>query len=51
MRIKNPNGPNSELLVTRRPHGGVSIKQGPVYILISADEVEPLVSAIRQENQ
>jgi hypothetical protein len=47
MRIRNPNGPNSELVVTPRPNGGVTITQGPVYILVGPDETAPLIEAIR----
>jgi hypothetical protein len=47
MRIRNPSGPNSELVVTPRPNGGVTITQGPVYVLVSAAEVEPLIAAVK----
>ena len=47
MRIRNVNGPNSELVITPRPNGGVTITQGPVYVLVSADEVEPLMQAMQ----
>jgi hypothetical protein len=47
MRIRNINGPNSELVITPRPNGGVTITQGPVYVLVSADEVEPLMQAMQ----
>jgi hypothetical protein len=51
MRIRNPNGPNSELLVTPRPNGGVTITQGPVYVLIGPDELAPVMDAVRQLTQ
>jgi hypothetical protein len=45
MRIKNPNG--SELVITPRSNGGVTITQGPAYVLIGPDEIAPLIGAIR----
>lgn len=41
------NRPRSELVVTPRANGGVSIAQGPVYVLVGPNEIEPLVEAIR----
>ena len=48
MRIRSPHGPNSELIVTPRPNGGVTITQGPVYVLIGPDEVDRVMDAMRQ---
>ena len=45
-RIPSPR-PRSELVVTPRASGGVSIAQGPVYVLIGPNEIEPLVDAMR----
>jgi hypothetical protein len=39
--------PRSELVVTPRVNGGVSIAQGPVYVLVGPNEVEPLMEAMR----
>ena len=39
--------PRSELVVTPRANGGVSIAQGPVYVLVGPKEIEPLMEAIR----
>ena len=39
--------PRSELVVTSRVNGGVSIAQGPVYVLVGPNEIEPLVEAMR----
>lgn len=39
--------PRSELVVTPRANGGVSIAQRPVYVLVGPNEVEPLMEAIR----
>jgi hypothetical protein len=47
MRIRNRNGPNSELIITPRPNGGVTITQDPVYVLVSAAEVDPLIEAMK----
>lgn len=47
MRIRNINGPNSELVITPRRNGGVTITQGPAYVLVGADEVEPLMHAMQ----
>ena len=41
------NRPRSELVVTPRANGGVSIAQGPVYVLVGPKEIEPLVELIR----
>jgi hypothetical protein len=38
--------PRSELVVTPRADGGVSIAQGPVYVLVGPSEIEPLLEAI-----
>jgi hypothetical protein len=51
MRIRNPNGPNSELVITPRPNGGVTIAQGPVYVLIGPGEVAPVLDAMRQATE
>ena len=48
MRIRNPNGPRSELVITPRPNGGVTIAQGPAYVLIGPGELAPVMDAIRQ---
>lgn len=39
--------PRSELVVTPRANGGVSITQGPVYVLVGPKEIEPLMEAMR----
>jgi hypothetical protein len=39
--------PRSQLVVTSRANGGVSISQGPVYVLVGPNEIEPLVEAIK----
>ena len=39
--------PRSELAVTPRANGGVSIAQGPVYVLVGPKEIEPLVDAMK----
>jgi hypothetical protein len=39
--------PRSELVVTPRANGGVSITQGPVYVLVGLNEIEPLMDAMR----
>ncbi len=39
--------PSSELVVTPRANGGVSIAQGPVYVLVGPKEIEPLMEAMR----
>jgi hypothetical protein len=39
--------PRSELVVTPRANGGVSIAQGPVYVLVGPNEIEPLMEAMR----
>jgi hypothetical protein len=39
--------PRSQLVVTPRASGGVSIAQGPVFVLVGPDEIEPLVEAIK----
>jgi hypothetical protein len=39
--------PRSELVVTPRANGGVSIAQGPVYVLVGPKEIEPLMEAMR----
>jgi hypothetical protein len=39
--------PRSELSVTPRANGGVSIAQGPVYVLVGPSEIEPLMEAIK----
>lgn len=41
------NRPRSELVVTPRANGGVSIAQGPVYVLVGPKEIEPLVDAMK----
>lgn len=51
MRIRNPNGPNSELVITPRPNGGVTITQGPAYVLIGPSELAPVMDAIRQATE
>ena len=38
--------PRSELVVTPRANGCLSIAQGPVYVLVGPDEVEPLMEAM-----
>jgi hypothetical protein len=45
-RIPSPR-PRSELVVTPRANGGVSIAQGPVYVLVGRSEIEPLMEAMR----
>jgi len=45
-RIPSPR-PRSELVVTPRVNGGVSIAQGPVYVLVGPKEIEPLMEAMR----
>jgi hypothetical protein len=45
-RIPSPR-PRSELVVTPRANGGVSIAQGPVYVLVGPQEIEPLMEAMR----
>jgi hypothetical protein len=45
-RISSPR-PRSELVVTPRASGGVSIAQGPVYVLVGPEEFEPLMKAMR----
>jgi hypothetical protein len=45
-RIPSPR-PRSELVVTPRANGGLSIAQGPVYVLVGPKEIEPLVEAMR----
>jgi hypothetical protein len=37
----------SELVVTPRANGGLSIAQGPVYVLVGPNEIEPLMEAMR----
>jgi hypothetical protein len=44
-RIPSPR-PRSELVVTPRANGGLSIAQGPVYVLVGPDEVRPLIEAM-----
>ena len=39
--------PRSELVVTPRANGGVSIAQGPVYVLVGPNEIQPLMEAMR----
>jgi hypothetical protein len=39
--------PRSELVVTPRTNGGVSIAQGHVYVLVGPNEIEPLMEAMR----
>jgi hypothetical protein len=39
--------PRSELVVTPRANGGLSIAQGPVYVLVGPNEIEPLMKAMR----
>ncbi len=39
--------PRSELVVTPRANGGVSIAQGPAYVLVGPKEIEPLMEAMR----
>lgn len=39
--------PRSALSVTARANGGVSIAQGPVYVLVGPREIEPLMEAIK----
>jgi hypothetical protein len=51
MRIRNPNGPRSELVITPRPNGGVTIAQGPAYVLIGPGEVAPVLDAMRQATE
>ena len=47
-RIRIPSlGPRSELVVTPRASGGLSIAQGPVYVLVGPHEIEPLMEAMR----
>ena len=47
-RARIPNSkPRSELVVTPRANGGVSIAQGPVYVLVGPKEIEPLMEAMR----
>jgi hypothetical protein len=41
------SSPRSELVVTPRASGGVSIAQGPVYVLVRRNEIEPLMEAMR----
>jgi hypothetical protein len=45
-RIPSPR-PRSELVVTPRVNGGVSIAQGPVYVLVGPNEIEPLMDGMR----
>jgi hypothetical protein len=45
-RIPSPRT-RSELVVTPRANGGVSIAQGPVYVLVGPREIEPLMQAMR----
>jgi hypothetical protein len=47
-RIRNPNGPNSELVIRPRPNGGVTITQGPAHVLIGPGELAPVMDAMRQ---
>jgi hypothetical protein len=39
--------PRFELVVTPRANGGLSIAQGPVYVLVGPKEIEPLLEAMR----
>lgn len=39
--------PRSQLVVTPRANGGLSIAQGPVYVLVGLHEIEPLMDAMR----
>lgn len=48
VRIRNPNGPRSELIVTPRSTGGVTIAQGPAYVLVGPSELGPVIDAMRQ---
>jgi len=45
-RIPSPRT-RSELVVTPRANGGVSIAQGLVYVLVGPREIEPLMQAMR----
>jgi hypothetical protein len=45
-KIRNPHGHRSDVIVTPRPNGGVTIKQGPSHVLIGPDELEPLLRAL-----
>jgi hypothetical protein len=45
-RIPSPS-PRSELVVTPRANGGVSIAQGPAYVLVGPKEIGPLMEAMR----
>jgi hypothetical protein len=36
----------SGMVVTQRDNGGLSIAQGPAYVLVGPDEVRPLIEAI-----
>jgi hypothetical protein len=45
-RIPSPR-PRSELVITPRTNGGLSIAQGPVYVLVGPHEIEPLMEAMR----
>ena len=48
IRARIPSSkPRSELVVTPRANGGVSIAQGPVYVLVGPNEIEPLMDAMR----
>jgi hypothetical protein len=40
--------PRSELVVTPRANGGLSIAQGPVHVLVGPKEIEPLMEAMRR---
>jgi hypothetical protein len=48
MRIRNPNSPNSELVIMPRPNGGVTINQGPAHVLVGPGELAPVIDAMRQ---
>lgn len=51
-RTRIPNRrPCSELVVTPRANGGLSIAQGPVYVLVGPNEIEPLMDAMRTTDE
>lgn len=44
--IHHGGGGRSDLIISPRPHGGLTITQGPSYVLLSADEIPQLMNTI-----
>jgi hypothetical protein len=49
--IRNPNGRRSDLIVSPRGNGGLTVKQGPAHVLIGPAELAPFIAALQSMQQ